>query len=358
MRRVLLLSIILVSLLSAPVYAEYCPQSAQEVIETFMAENGLTEQNFSISYYNTVTGEAYAFNDEKFSIAASTYKLPLNMYFYEMERDGMISGDTIIGGTGKTLDEIHEMSIVHSNNEVSEVLMYYWGDHTTYKNHMRKYFSMTEEEIDPLYYQGNFYCVRMMMDTLRYLYENRDQFSELLEYMRMAAPDAYFKLGVKEFPVAHKYGEVQWFMNDTAIIYTPQPFLLAVYTQNVCNQEILGEVAARLAAYTCAQTEEMPEQAVQTDLSEELDVTVMEKEQLPETAASETKEKKLPEAVLWETEDKEREASEKPVLREPIREDDAENSGTVLRLNAVCLIFGIALPAAVFVVWIRKRKSG
>ena len=95
------------------------PQTVEQIVADFMAENGLSEQNYSLSYYNTVTGEAYAFNDAKFAIAASTYKLPLNMYFYEMQRDGQITADTVIEGTGKTLDTCHQMSIVDSNNEVT-----------------------------------------------------------------------------------------------------------------------------------------------------------------------------------------------------------------------------------------------
>ena len=146
--------------------SDFTDRTVEDLVAEFREANGLNEHNFSICYYNTVTGEEYAWNDTWFSIAASTYKLPLNMVFYEMQQAGEITGDTKITWTGQTLDYIHEQSIVNSNNELSEALMYYWGNHVTYKEKLRKYFTMTDEEIDPLYYQGNFYCVRMMMDTL------------------------------------------------------------------------------------------------------------------------------------------------------------------------------------------------
>ena len=318
------------------------PQTVEQIVADFMAENGLSEQNFSLSYYNTVTGEAYAFNDDKFAIAASTYKLPLNMYFYEMQRDGQITGDTVIEGTGKTLDTCHQMSIVDSNNEVSETMMYYWGGHTQYKENMRKYFTMTDEEIDPLYYQGNFYCVRMMMDALRYLYANSGDFEELLGYMKIAAPDAYFKLGVQDYEVAHKYGEVQWFMNDTAIIYTPQPFLLAVYTQNVCSQQVLADIARLLTDYTVEQGNRMEVETAEEPEEIELELSF---EPVPV-------EREEPEPIPEEV------TAEEPAVPEPEEETFAEVvpiekpavPGWIWAVPAVIVI------AAVIGIW-RKKKS-
>ena len=314
------------------------PETLEQIVTDFMSTNGLSKDNFSISYYNTVTGESYAFNDTKFAIAASTYKLPLNMYFYEMERDGLITGDTIIAGTGKTLDTCHQMSIVDSNNEVSETMMYYWGGHTQYKDNMRKYFNMTDEEIDPLYYQGNFYCVRMMMDTLKYLYDHSGDFEELLGYMKIAAPEAYFKLGVQDYEVAHKYGEVQWFMNDTAIIYTPQPFLLAVYTQNVCSQQVLADIARLLTDYTVEQGKRMEEAAPEEPETVELELTF---EEVP----------------VPEEPPKEEPVPEEPVMEEPVQEAPAAE---IVEENVPGFPWWIlSIPAVVLVVILlmKKKKS-
>lgn len=245
---------------------EFEGMTLEQVMDDFMKENGLNENNFCISYYNTVTGESYAFNDEKFTIAASTYKLPLNMYFYEMQRDGEIDADAPFRYTGLTLNQIHEQSIVNSNNELSEAMMYYWGDHKTYKDNMRKYFTMTDEEIHPSYYSGNYFCVRMMMDCLHYLYDHSEDFEELLGYMKIAKPGEHFKRFIDDYEVAHKYGSVQIFENDVGIIYTPQPILLAVYTQGIYGEVLCGKAARLLTNYTVwqyeqAEPEPEPEQA-------------------------------------------------------------------------------------------------
>lgn len=293
----LALALTLVVGLSVPSEAYEIPEdftdmTAETVILDFIEQNQLKGTNFAISYYNTVTGEGYAWNDDWFSIAASTYKLPLNMYFYEMQQAGEITGDTIITWTGRTLDEIHEKSIVNSNNELSEALMYYWGDHVSYKQNMRKYFTMTDEEIDPSYWQANWYCVRMMMDCLKYLYENQENFEELIGYMKEAMPGQYFKRGVTEYEVAHKYGAVQIYYNDVGIIYTPQPYLLAVYTAGIYGEDACAEAAKALTAYTVWQAEHNPVEPEEAEEPEEpehqvVDMVVEEVEpELPEEPAA------------------------------------------------------------------------
>lgn len=57
-------------------------------MEQFRSDYGLNEQNFSLCYYDTVTGEEYRYNDGCFMVAASTFKLPLNLYYYELEQSG------------------------------------------------------------------------------------------------------------------------------------------------------------------------------------------------------------------------------------------------------------------------------
>ena len=284
MRRLLtLLAVLLVLPVCAAAYeipADFSGRTLEDVVTEFRQVYGLTEDNFSISYYNTVTEESYAFNDTGFFIGASTYKLPLNLYFYEMEQAGEIAADTYITWTGRTLADIHEQSIVNSNNELSEALMYYWGDHVTYKEKLRKYFTMTDEEIAPSYWQANWFCTRMMMDCLKYLYENQENFEELIGYMKQAMPGQYFKRGAAEYEVAHKYGSVQVYNNDVGIIYTPQPYLLVVYS--IGGEEICADAAELMTAYTVWQGEQNPVEKEPEELPEEKPVgQALVVEQLP-----------------------------------------------------------------------------
>ena len=252
-----LLSVLLV-LLTVPAMAYEVPTdftdlTIEQAMDDFMQAYGLDTTNFSVSYYNTGTGERYAFNDKAFMAAGSTYKLPLNMYYYELEHAGTMAPDVYISRVGATLNVAHEQSLVHSNNEMSIGMLYNLGEFRSYKELMRKYFTMPEEEIEPIYYQDNHYCTNMMMDALSYLYDYRADFDEMIGYMKQAQPGEYFKKYVTDYEVAHKYGWFEGAVNDVGIIYTPQPFLLAVYSAHVGTEPV--ERAARLFTnYTLWQT--------------------------------------------------------------------------------------------------------
>ena len=236
--------------LASPALAAADPASAEADdslaarFEAFREEYGLDETNFAVSYYDTVTGEEYNWNETTMMVAASTFKLPLNLYYYELQNEGAISGDTVITEGGATLDRCHYLSLVESNNELSIAMLYRIGDFRTYKETMRRYFTMTDDEIDPKYYQDNYYCTRMMMDALKYLYAHADEFPEMLDYMEQSLPrDAYFLHDLAdEVTIAHKYGSFEGAENDTGIFYTEEPFLLAVYTQSV-GEEVVAQAA-------------------------------------------------------------------------------------------------------------------
>lgn len=230
--------------------AEPAEDTLEARVAQFMEENYLNEQNFSMSYYNTVTGESYAFEDTHMMVAASTYKLPLNLYYYQQELAGEIAPDALIAGVYR-LSDCHYRSLVWSNNEISEAMLYQIGSFQEYKRTMRTFTDMTDDEIDPRYYSGNLYCTRMMMDALKYLYDHAADYEEMLSYMKEASPqNGYFRKYVTECEVAHKYGSFEGAENDTGIIYAGQPFLLAVYTQDVAGEEICAKAARLMKDYT------------------------------------------------------------------------------------------------------------
>ena len=224
-------------------------KTCEDVMNEFIEENGLNEYNFAMNYENTVTHESCSFNDMHTMVPASTYKLPLNMYYYEMEECGEITSDTYIPGTGYTLSQCHYKSIVESDNDVSNAMQNYLGNYSTYKTLMTGYYTIPEDEIPADYYYTNRYTTRMMMDVLTYLFDNQERFTELIDYMLIACPDHFFKHYSGDIPVAHKYGDYEGAENDVGIIYTDEPFLLAVYSQGV-GERIPARAAELFIAYT------------------------------------------------------------------------------------------------------------
>lgn len=70
-------------------------KTLEQLMDDFRAEHALTGDNFEISFYVPETGEQYDFNETKMLYGASTYKLPLNLYYYDMQLAGEITGDTM-----------------------------------------------------------------------------------------------------------------------------------------------------------------------------------------------------------------------------------------------------------------------
>ena len=291
---------------------EDAPSGLAALFDDFRAAYNLTEQNFAVSYYDTVTQESYDWNETHMMVAASTFKLPLNLYYYEMENAGEIASDALMTQGGATLDLCHYLSIVESNNEISHALLYRIGTFPEYKEAMRKYFTMTDDEIDPKYYQDNYYCTRMMMDTLKYIYAHQEELTELVDYMKQSHPqNGYFRAKVTEMEVAHKYGSFEGAENDVGIFYAERPFLLAVYTQNV--GELVVQDAARLAAdYNARQTELAKKKALQ----EQLDAFEAEKEARMQEAEARAEEAMQALTAQYEAEQAAKKAAQEAALLE------------------------------------------
>lgn len=235
--------------------AAFALDGLDEQMAQFMADNRLSESNFAVSYYCPETDERYDFNETHMMVAASTFKLPLNLYYYELEQAGELAPDAYIPDSGTTLANCHRMSLVDSNNEVSIAMLYNLGNFRTYKEKMRKYFTMTDAEISSSYYADNNYCTRMMLDALQYLYERQAQFPEMLDYLKQACPNRYFKTYL-DCEIAHKYGSFEGAENDVGIIYGEHPFLLAVYTMNA-GERISAKCAVLFKDYTDARAAEL-----------------------------------------------------------------------------------------------------
>ena len=94
--------------------------------------------------------------------------------------------------------------------------------------------------------------------------------------------------------MAHKYGWYDGAVNDVGIIYTEEPFLLAVYTQDVYGEGIVADAAALLTAYNVANlTPEVPEEPMPEE-GVTLEIEMVPVEQ-PEEASEPQPEPPVPE---------------------------------------------------------------
>lgn len=246
-------------------YYNFKKHDLPTIMAQFMAEHKLNENNFSMSYEMSDGSLRYDFAQNVFRVAASTYKLPLNMYYYDLEREGQISPTATIGGY--RLDYIHRQSIVYSNNAVSEALYMHLGSFKHYRELMAQYY---DQEYPAIYYSRNRINSAYMIAVLKRIYENSANYTELIGYMKEGNPGEYFKQNDEGVEIAHKYGWYEGAVNDVAIIYTETPFYLSVYTQGVGNASaLLGQISALMTEYTNYHIWEQKEAAAQAAKAEE-----------------------------------------------------------------------------------------
>lgn len=253
----------LLLLCAPPLHAEEGAEepTAEALLAAFCEENGLNEENFSLCYYDTVSGETVAFNETRLMMAGSTYKLPLNIYYYDLEREGLLETDAWVGAA--YLNDAHERSLVWSDNEVSEAMIYFYsGTFRAYKDALLELFEMDAPD-DPEYYTANVFSTGMMLRALRRVYEAPEEYDELIGYLKRAYPqDGYFRRDVTEYEVAHKYGSFEGAENDVGIFYTERPFLLAVFTYNAGasgGADICAKAARLMTDYNVRQYERAQE---------------------------------------------------------------------------------------------------
>lgn len=226
-------------------------QTLDQVLSQFRSEYGLNENNFSMSCYITGTGELHSFAGSTFRVAASTYKLPLNMVYYDMERNGEISPESYIDGY--YLPTMHYETIVNSNNDMAISMLYDLGSFRRYREIMTRFY---DQSYPSEYYSGNNINSDYMLAVLWELYCYQDLYPELMENLKIACRGQYFQKYQREFDIAHKYGYFDGAINDVGIIFTPQPVLVAAYTENVTyGEDTLGRLAELLTEYSLYHTE-------------------------------------------------------------------------------------------------------
>lgn len=238
----------LISLLLAALMLLCCPRvyGAEEseysfegkdwdtVISEFLDKYNIDPDTLAFGYYNTVTGEEHYWGADKYMTAASLYKLPLNMYFTEKVSSGEIGWDTLYGGY--TYEVLLQCSIEYSNNELSEMLADQIGTYSEYRAAIAPVLGVDPESVDSEYFNGNCFTPRQMIHALKELWENQESYPRILEHMKKASPDSYFSLSEDRFEIAHKYGffehEGHYIANDCGLVYTDDPILLVMFTDN------------------------------------------------------------------------------------------------------------------------------
>ncbi|MCX7745605.1 MAG: class A beta-lactamase-related serine hydrolase [Clostridia bacterium] len=197
--------------------------------------------------------------------AASTTKIPLNLYLYQKVLEGAIQlKDTLTykkedfeEGTGEiqyrsfgesyTIRELSKFSIVYSDNVATNMLFRIIG-RDTLKRYMRDLGGVVVDE------KENVSCPRDMalyMKLVYTFYKKNDKLGpELMKnFENTVFNDRLPAQLPKSIKVAHKTGDQVKAVHDIGIIFTGKPYVLAVMSKNVEAEEgakVIAEISKKV----------------------------------------------------------------------------------------------------------------
>lgn len=314
------------------------------------------EDNVGIGYYNSRTGEEYYINADRYMVSASMFKIPLNMIFADRISSGEMALDTMIGAMPYNWYQYR--TIVESDNDRSVVLMEKLGGYHGFKELQIPY--LGNDPVQDLGYDysiDNFYNPREFIHLLRLLYEDPVRFPGVVEHMLIAEPYRYFRQYDHRYPVAQKYGFVSQdntpnspgthtYINTCGIIYTPDPFCLVIFTDNVGQAyDLIGE----LGIVMCDYTNMVSAREDVLDVQRERDAL---EQRASDSAARETGEKQITERLA---------SLGRPSLLSPVPSANNRQGGTRLSMSvgSTLMILGIlALALGALVTIFRHNTAG
>ena len=265
MKRAIALILALLTL-GLPVFAdgETASEGPDEFVAEIMDSYSFPEGNYAIGFRSLYDGETWYYNEEAYFEVCSVYKLPLNMYFYELENAGELESDAIIGGM--SLDRCHEYSLEYSNNDVSQAMIRWIGSYAEYKTAMLKYLGCTADEVPDRFFMTGEFNAKQILNALDYLYAHSDTLGEEIDHLLVAQPDQYLESGELDCPIAQKYGydtiRGTLYIAVAGIVFAEEPFLITVLTKgNYTAIHAMGELCDAFAEWDAGRTEALKTEA-------------------------------------------------------------------------------------------------
>ena len=227
-------------------------KSWEEIIEEFLASSPDRPENVGVAYYNTVTGEYHEYHGDRYYLAASMYKLPLNMYFAEKIYLGEMTMDDRI--FGRRYGDVQKASLQFSSNPESESLMGYLGGMDEYLDAIYPYVADEGDDYDREEMRRIAFTPNQMLHALKLLYAEPERYPDILYYLGEANQDNFFCKYEDRFPIAHKYGWIVdnglTVVNDAGIIGTDEPILLVFMSNfNSGDTVTIGQFCTLMCDY-------------------------------------------------------------------------------------------------------------
>ena len=224
--------------------SQYIDMSLAKDIEAYFQENGIDHEKVAYCITDLEHNIKYSMNEKDEFIAASIYKLPLAMLYYDkvnegeytldstftysgyMHEDaGVISSAYGIGSQVPLSDLLNDL-IIYSDNDAGHILYENLGGWKEYKEAMTKY---TDSISENYYTMDNVTTANTMNDVVTYLYDHKEDYKGLIKNMEEAEPGEYLDRDT-QLSMPQKYGMYDSALNSVGFVECNTSYSIVVLT--------------------------------------------------------------------------------------------------------------------------------
>ena len=224
--------------------SQFIDMSLAKDIEAYFQENGIDHEKVAYCITDLEHNIKYSMNEKDEFIAASIYKLPLAMLYYDkvnegeytldstftysgyMHEDaGVISSDYGIGSQVPLSDLLNDL-IIYSDNDAGHILYENLGGWKEYKEAMTKYTNSISENY---YTMDNVTTANTMNDVVTYLYDHKEDYKGLIKNMEEAEPGEYLDRDT-QLSMPQKYGMYDSALNSVGFVECNTSYSIVVLT--------------------------------------------------------------------------------------------------------------------------------
>lgn len=224
--------------------SQFIDMSLAKDIEAYFQENGIDHEKVAYCITDLEHNIKYGMNEKDEFIAASIYKLPLAMLYYDkvnegeytldstftysgyMHEDaGVISSDYGIGSQVPLSDLLNDL-IIYSDNDAGHILYENLGGWKEYKEAMTKY---TDSISENYYTMDNVTTANTMNDVVTYLYDYKEDYKGLIKNMEEAEPGEYLDRDT-QLSMPQKYGMYDSALNSVGFVECNTSYSIVVLT--------------------------------------------------------------------------------------------------------------------------------
>ena len=224
--------------------SQFIDMSLAKDIEAYFQENGIDHEKVAYCITDLEHNIKYSMNEKDEFIAASIYKLPLAMLYYDKVNEGeytldstftysgymhddagVISSDYGIGSQVPLSDLLNDL-IIYSDNDAGHILYENLGGWKEYKEAMTKY---TDSISENYYTMDNVTTANTMNDVVTYLYDHKEDYKGLIKNMEEAEPGEYLDRDT-QLSMPQKYGMYDSALNSVGFVECNTSYSIVVLT--------------------------------------------------------------------------------------------------------------------------------